>query len=831
MKKIVVLFLALFIAIGSQAQGIDIEAHGSLSKAIKRAQKEQKLVFVDCMASWCQPCKKLATEVFTLPDVGKYFNEHYVSIQLDMEKDADGVKNIKPWGIKSFPTMMFIDPKTGEPVGRLVGLVDGKTLIEAAENAFDPTKRIDNMVAQFNNGRHDLPFVIQLVKQLTENGLNDQVKTVMSTVLDETPVDTLATPQVWMLVMQFENDPLSKTLQNVKQNIDKFYSMPIPNAKEIVDAKLGSAALTTVMEFCQNPNLAAFAAQRYNDIVDYVAQMPDSRWKTACSVWLNTSMLQRKGNWQGMLQAILEVKQNDILQPQVWAQYFMTYIKAIPTMKDAKNATKGAMAMIDEMYKGATEDTPQGVQQLLEAASARGMIYQANGETGKLKKLTTEAQRLMTKLQEMGGANALAQGDASNTGNAAQNATGYSSPFASSTSGNPLAASSSNGNTVSGNTVGGQPTTAQPTTGNRLCVTLPYELCEGTPVVKVNIGGHTYRFLFDTCAGYTCVTDKLVNAESLPYAQTNNKLIGMQGDLTMAQIPQLMLGDAKISNATAAIMPESNPVLATLHADGIIGSPIISQFVVTFDSRQQTITLTNEADSQLKGWEELKFASSDPVITVKIKSSTQGFISVPMLFDSGNGSGSAALPSVEGFRQWRDNGLINNVEEGNGFSAMMITGMNSAGGELLRGNLNEYEIGDGKFTGIPVLTGGPAGYMIMCYRLTDLGRITLDYPNKRYLFQAFKDAKVWDRDYRPVLTGSMGGKLIVAAVYGNATKQISVGDEITAIGDKALTGNLPTNTPNIDVLIKTGKDIKTVTVKGKNGKTKELSASLFLSTK
>lgn len=852
MKRILFIFLSLLIATAGMAQGIDIEAHGSLAKAIKRAQKENKLVFVDCMASWCQPCKKLAAEVFTLPEVGEYFNAHYVSIQLDMERDADGIKNIKQWGIKSFPTMMFIDPATGNPVGRVVGLVDGKALIEAAQRAFDPTTRVDNLVAQFNNGRHDLPFVVELVKQLAANGLQDQVTTVMETVLSEQPVDTLAKPQVWMLVMQFENDPLSKPLQAVKQNLDKFYAMPIPNAKELVDAKLGSAALTSVMSFCQSPNLAAFQQQRYNDLVDYVAQMPDDQWKTACSVWLNTSMRQRKGDWQGMLDAIREVHDGNVLQPQVWAQYFMTYLKAIPTMKEGDKATKATLALIDEMYKEANETDAAGLRQLMEKLSAQALLYQAQGNASKLQKLTKEMQRLMPLAQQMAaGGQPGTSGAALAQGAGAEASSGYTSPFAASTNGNPLGGN--NGNPLTGNT--GNPlagNTGNPlTTGSgntehstplpsgegagreaRLMVSpggsvLPYELRQGAPTVAVVINGHTYHFLFDTCAGYTCVTDRLVTAEKLPYAQTGNRLAGMDGTLTMAAIPQLKLGTVTVSNAVAAIMPEGNDIFRSLKVDGIIGAPIISQFCVTFDSKTRQITLTDEADDAIKGWKPLQFAGIDPVITARIKSTTEGFIDVPMLFDSGNGSGSAALPSVEGFEQWRDNGLITDTEEGQGFAAMMITGMNAAGNKLYRGRLNDYKIGDGTFTGIPVLCGGPAGYMIMCYRLTDLGRLTLDYAGKRFAFEAYKDVQPWDRDRRPVLTGSFQGHLKVAAVYGKEVmKALSVGDEIVALGDHRLEGNLPLDTPNVDVLITTGH-VTTVTVRGKDGKEKQLPASLF----
>ena len=81
-------------------------------------------------------------------------------------------------------------------------------------------------------------------------------------------------------------------------------------------------------------------------------------------------------------------------------------------------------------------------------------------------------------------------------------------------------------------TQGGVPETAVTSRNNiRLerDVTLNYEFRQGVPVVKVVINGHTYYFLFDTCAGITCVSDKLVNTEKLAYQQTGNSMQGMDG--------------------------------------------------------------------------------------------------------------------------------------------------------------------------------------------------------------------------------------------------------------------------------------------------------------
>ena len=60
---------------------------GTFSEAFgKKLSKRIKFLFVDFYAVWCVPCKKMAKTVFTQEEVGKYFNEHFISLQLDAEK-------------------------------------------------------------------------------------------------------------------------------------------------------------------------------------------------------------------------------------------------------------------------------------------------------------------------------------------------------------------------------------------------------------------------------------------------------------------------------------------------------------------------------------------------------------------------------------------------------------------------------------------------------------------------------------------------------------------------------------------------------------------------
>lgn len=96
MKKIFVLFLiSLGCIYTGFTQGIKFE-QAEWSKLLEKAKKENKLIFMDCYTSWCGPCKRLASEVFTQKEVGQFFNGHFINTKYDME--VDPLESAKPAG-------------------------------------------------------------------------------------------------------------------------------------------------------------------------------------------------------------------------------------------------------------------------------------------------------------------------------------------------------------------------------------------------------------------------------------------------------------------------------------------------------------------------------------------------------------------------------------------------------------------------------------------------------------------------------------------------------------------------------------------------------------
>ena len=90
----------------SIAQGISFY-QGTWEEALEQAKQEEKLLFVDAYTTWCGPCKKMSSTVFPQQEVGDYYNENFISIKLDMEKE-NGMRFGLKYPVSAYPTMFYI---------------------------------------------------------------------------------------------------------------------------------------------------------------------------------------------------------------------------------------------------------------------------------------------------------------------------------------------------------------------------------------------------------------------------------------------------------------------------------------------------------------------------------------------------------------------------------------------------------------------------------------------------------------------------------------------------------------------------------------------------
>lgn len=150
----------------SSAQGIEFQK-GTFAEAQELAKKEGKIIFMDAYAEWCGPCKRMARDVFPTKEAGDFFNENFINVKMDMEK-GEGRALAKKYGVRSYPTLLFLD-YTGAVVYQTRGARrDAKGLIQVGEQALKPSKNSLTLLQnKWNKGDRETGFLKEYISTLS----------------------------------------------------------------------------------------------------------------------------------------------------------------------------------------------------------------------------------------------------------------------------------------------------------------------------------------------------------------------------------------------------------------------------------------------------------------------------------------------------------------------------------------------------------------------------------------------------------------------------------------------------------------------------------------
>jgi len=133
-----VIFLMIFGCTGSKKAtnsqpGVNFSTAKSMSDILEKAEKSEKLVFVDIMTDWCLPCKMMDKDVFSNPEVADFMNQNFINYKVDAEK-GNGPMVSLVYEVKTFPTLLFVDSK-GKVIVKKVGAAYHSELMEMAKSA------------------------------------------------------------------------------------------------------------------------------------------------------------------------------------------------------------------------------------------------------------------------------------------------------------------------------------------------------------------------------------------------------------------------------------------------------------------------------------------------------------------------------------------------------------------------------------------------------------------------------------------------------------------------------------------------------------------------
>jgi hypothetical protein len=311
---------------------------------------------------------------------------------------------------------------------------------------------------------------------------------------------------------------------------------------------------------------------------------------------------------------------------------------------------------------------------------------------------------------------------------------------------------------------------------------IKFENFYGFIIVMVKIKGDEYRFLLDTGAPNSISKAlqnklKLQEVSKIPVGDSN----GVTDSLTVLAIDELELGGITFTN-TPALLVDSPFFIDCMKVDGFIGSNMLRNSIVKFSCEDSTITITdNIAKLNLSKKNasklELDPFQSSPLIKINIEGKKQG--RQLLLFDTGKrGVYELGDKNYETLKKF----AIFDVEAaGSGRSAI---GLYGTGKDVMNYKLRlpKLIINGAIFQNISLTTssgGSKIGHDILKY-----GNATVDYKNKKFYFEPFKDTINLAEKTFPISPRIDDNQLFVGIIWDEKLKEdISIGDQIIAIND------------------------------------------------
>jgi thioredoxin-related protein len=188
MKKLFSMLIFLPLLLKAQENGIHFEQGLSWKQIKEKAKKEHKYIFADCYTTWCGPCKEMEKEVYPDSKVGDYFNTHFISakVQLDRTinddehqkrwyKDADAIQ--REYGIPAYPTFLFFSPE-GKLINKEVGFKGANDFLAIGEKTTapgytPPYQRFYTLLKKYQQGSRDYEIMPALIDTSRFIGLGD----------------------------------------------------------------------------------------------------------------------------------------------------------------------------------------------------------------------------------------------------------------------------------------------------------------------------------------------------------------------------------------------------------------------------------------------------------------------------------------------------------------------------------------------------------------------------------------------------------------------------------------------------------------------------------
>ncbi len=317
---------------------------------------------------------------------------------------------------------------------------------------------------------------------------------------------------------------------------------------------------------------------------------------------------------------------------------------------------------------------------------------------------------------------------------------------------------------------------------------IPYSEIKGKIIVDVELQGRKRKFIWDTGAPVS-LSDSLSKELGLVTQATINVAdqSGAKDSIRIVKVPELSIGGVTFAGVPALVPRETTMIFACFGVDGMIGSNLLRNSVVQFDSRNKQIILASDAKRLSLNRKQalpmqLTPVQSNPFIKILLKKGKED-VSDNILLDSG--ADDFYEMSMSAYKYFAGRGAIIAVTaEGYGSYAGGLHGIAAAQQQYTLA-IPELLLGKMTFTQTRATTTYSEESRIGS-ELFDYGKVTLNYKDKLFYFESYDNAGSRDVYHKlwPVQPVMAGEKIVVGIVWDKELAgKVNTGDEILSFGD------------------------------------------------
>ena len=292
--------------------------YSSWADVLKKSKSENKLIFIDAYTTWCGPCKIMARNVFTDAEVGTFFNQNFINVKLDMEKEP-GLSLKSKLSVTAYPTLIFID--ANEIIEhKAVGALSKADFLKFGNEVLGGAMKLsDYNKAYQQKGIVDFEFLTNYLEMLSSAGENAKLKDVVLRYFNELESAKLLSQENWDLFKTYIHNTDNKAFRYVLDQRKAFETAY--DAKEVGE-KIYYTFLRQGNQLCDKLESGKFQLNTERQ-TQFLSQLEKYEIKDRAKIvaYSNISIAKSLGDWRLFVSHVSENLESGLIDKSIMSLY------------------------------------------------------------------------------------------------------------------------------------------------------------------------------------------------------------------------------------------------------------------------------------------------------------------------------------------------------------------------------------------------------------------------------------------------------------------------------------------------------------------------------